>query len=166
MKYNFVLEEYADEKYNVDIDNLPRQVILDACKEGKHLVIDEYVYGLKMVTKECQDMFGVNTYEKEKTYIMEDSDQEDNKFACVFIDPCVGIHTAGLWSFRCDIEMLERELEMQKNTAQCRPIIVRYKITDVLPIREQLKGRVMEVVETGDLETIRAFIISSRAQRC
>lgn len=130
-----LLEPFIDGNYHINIDKLPRNVMVEALKSLGHKIVENYVYGVKMVSQKNQDMFGANTLEVGKTYEYDEGESEHSKFN-LYAD-----HTAGLWSFGC----IKNSISKMQNPDQ-KYILVKYPIEDVMPIHDFLKGRKMTVV--------------------
>lgn len=130
----------------INIDSVPLDVQIKWLEEDKHEVIEGYVYGLKMVSAEYQDMFECNTYRPGETYHFFDSNDPCNCFAQMEGDPCAGLHTAGLWSHIYNRESLKKSKLNQRLNMW---ITVRYPVGQVFSAGNELKGRIMEVVRYG-----------------
>lgn len=150
--------------YNVDYlgtKSVPydilKQVFID---EGHYVKKDEttgeeYVYGLKYVSKDNQDMWKTNTYQKGKEYWYKEidyyNDYPSRKTNPNIISKCEQMYTsynrhptAGLWSCLCSY----KNFEDKSAETEAKPIIVRYELNGAIPIDDEIKGVHLEVIAT------------------
>ena len=169
-----ILSEYIVD-HRIEVENVPLEYLKNAFKLDNHLIIDDYVYGLKFVTEDSKHIFTNENYnvidylpdykyEKGKIYHYIESPIERYKFNVCCIKyllmathfyPDNYIYSAGLWSFRCCNETLSlKKLPEFMN----KIILVRYPIQTSYPInKNHIKGKIMEVV-SEDLNYIKKFI--------
>ena len=150
------LEKYIYDDIYINIDEIPKDVIRNAFIYFGHKVDDDFVYGIKMVTTDYKDMYGINTYVsgKEYEYIDDLSDEGELKRFNSFsvYRSYVGIYSggAGLWSSRYHRDTLDI-INENKKTRLCIPIIVKYPIQEAIPEFYSIKGRKMIVVDTNPI---------------
>jgi len=142
--YQGPYHEYMYRTGCVDIDEIPTDVLKQACVDANNLIIGEKVYGIKYVTMDDQDSWLTNTYTQRGTYTLIDSIYTESCFGQVLPHCSVGLQTAGLWSVSCRPE----NLSIPTYHRLCKPIIVSYDCRDVLVYDNQLKGRTMYVEQT------------------
>jgi len=104
-----------------------------------HRFNEKYVYGVKFVTKDNQDMFGATVGNE---YVFDDSDTKP-------FDSLVR-HTAGLWSMGCIKHVIyDDQIKHNKGCCMTRSLLVQYNIEDVIPVWTELKGIKLKRVEIG-----------------
>ena len=142
------LYKYVNE-HTIDIDKIPKSEKIKALEHIGHKIIGDYVYGVKLVSKEYQDMFEVNTYKVGTIVKFDDSDEEFSKFNYVCHPIMVNAHTAGLWSCGC----FPNSIKLDPTVTLCVPILVRYPIDEVISTPSDLKGRIIECVSINEKDT-------------
>ena len=136
----------------LNIDEVPFEVMKSAFIHFGHRVEDDFVYGVKLVSLQNQDMFKANTYEVGKVYEYEESDDTNSAFD-QYDGPC-GVHSAGIWSHGA----IPKHVKIYPNVTLCKPILVRYKITEAMPIGTTIKGKRVEIV-SHDYEDVKEYLM-------
>ncbi len=132
----------------IDFNNIPINIILKETLKHNHLIIDNYVYGIKYVDQYNQDMWKSNTYQVGETYsYYEPPNVHSSKCFEQFMGGTDGIvHSSGLWAFHIDefFNKINQSIFKKK-------IIVRFPIHSIIPFHYQLKGKTMEVIKINNI---------------
>lgn len=132
--------------HRIDIEDVPIDILRQSISLYNQRVENDYVYGVKLVSKDYKHMFGIETtppYEVGKTYHYDEGVLKDSKFDWFCYTHKEGTHTAGLWASPC----IEKSIEICEYQTLNVPILVRFPLqTTIILGNSDIKGKVMEVV--------------------
>ena len=138
----------------LDIDNVPIDIIRKSASLYDHRIEDDYIYGVKLVSKNYKHMFAKESdpsYEKDGVYHYDDASNEGSKFNNCCYPHKWGVHGAGLWAFPC----VEKSVAFDEKQTLCVPILVRFPLKSTIVLGNYaIKGKIMEVVslDRNDVE--------------
>lgn len=143
---------YYIKKCEIDIDNVPVEIIRKSASLYNHRIEGDYIYGVKLVSKSYTHIFANDktpSYEVGKIYYYEDADSQFsrfNNFCCAHKN---GAHGAGLWANPC----FEKSITINDKQILCVPILVRFPLQSTIVLGNYaIKGKIMEVVSYERLE--------------
>lgn len=143
---------YYIQNCEIDIDNVPVEIIRKSASLYNHRIEGDYIYGVKLVSKNYTHMFANDKtppYEVGKIYYYEESDSEDkkiNNFCCAHKN---GAHGAGLWAYPC----FEKSITINNKQTLNVLILVKFPLQSTIVLgKYAIKGKIMEVVSYERLE--------------
>ncbi len=132
----------------IDFNNIPINIILKETILHNHLIINNFVYGIKYVDQYNQDMWQSTTYEEGKTYYYyEPPNIHSSQSFEQFIGTNGIVHSSGLWAYHID------EFFSNNNSIFKKKIIVRFPIQHIIPFHNQIKSKSMQVVKINNISS-------------